>query len=370
MTQKGDLMLVDGNSLLHRCFHAFPRMHTPDGRPTNAVFGMLRLLVNIVDARRPTHLAVAFDVSRESFRKELYPEYKANRKETDPDLVPQFSIIKGVLNSLNIPYFEKERYEADDIIGTLAFRAATEYKVKILTGDKDCLQLINDKVSVLLTKKGVSQLVECTPESTEKELGFRHDQVLSIKALAGDHSDNIPGVRGVGDKTALELIRKYGTADGVMAAASEIPGKIGEKVRSGMEMIRLSQQLAIIVCDIPLGVDIEALSLKINRKTGAEILARLGIKSIKLDGFAPSVPEVAKPSVRHNTGHIVIPSTGGTHRCGICAKSSPCRQFIELDSSGKLSFGAKIFWACESCSMILGPDDYREVPQQKQNICR
>lgn len=362
ISHKGDLMLVDGNSLLHRCFHAFPPMNAPDGRPTNAVYGMLRLLINIIDARKPTHLAVAFDISRESFRKEAYPEYKANRKETDPDLVPQFSIIKEVLNALNIPYFEQELYEADDIIGTLAYQAMADYKVKILTGDKDCLQLINERVSVLLTKTGVSKLVECTPESTERELGFRHDQVLCIKALAGDHSDNIPGIRGVGEKTALSLLQKYETAERVIAAASEIPGKLGDKVRAGTEMIRLSQQLATIICNVPLDVDLESLRLKINRKTGAEILARLRIKSINLEGFAPPAAEPTKSSIRHNAGRIVVASTGSQQRCGICAKSIPCRRFVELDGCGKLALGAKTFWACGTCSMVLGPDYYKEVP--------
>ncbi|TEB04792.1 DNA polymerase I [Pelotomaculum schinkii] len=358
-------MLVDGNSLLHRCFHAFPPMSAPDGRPTNAVFGMLRLLVNIIDARKPTHLAVAFDLSRNSFRKEAYPEYKANRKETDPDLVPQFSIIREVLKALNIPYFEKELYEADDIIGTLACQTQADYKVKILTGDRDCLQLINEKVSVLLTITGVSKLVECTPESTEKKLGFRHDQVLSMKALAGDHSDNIPGVRGVGEKTALSLLDKYGTIEGVIASASEIPGKLGEKVRTSVEMIRLSQQLATIVCNVSLDVEPESLRLRINRKAGTEILARLGIKSINLDGLVSQSPQVSKPArptIQHNAGRIVIPSTGSQQRCGICARPIPCRRFVELGEHGKLAFGAKIFWACRICSAALKPDCYKEIP--------
>lgn len=361
MNYKGDLMLVDGNSLLHRCFHAFPQMNAPEGSPTNAIYGMLRLLINIIGARKPTHLAVAFDISRKSFRKEAYPDYKANRKETDPELALQFPIMKNVLRSLNIPYFEKEFYEADDIIGTLAVHAISDYKVKILTGDKDCLQLINERVSVLLMRKGVSQLVECTTENTEKELGFRHDQVLNIKALAGDHSDNIPGVRGVGEKTALDLLNKYETAEGVILAASEIPGKIGEKVRASTEMIRLSQWLATIICDVPLNVDIESLRLRINRKTGTEILTRLGIKSIKLDGFAPPAPETVKPTQQHGTGRIIIPSTGNSQRCGICAKSVPCRKFIEMDGRGKLSFGAKTFWACNSCSIVLGPGYYKNI---------
>jgi len=362
MAYKGVLILIDGNSLLHRCFHAFPSMKAPDGRPTNAVYGMLKLLINVVSQRRPTHLAVAFDVSRNSFRKREYPEYKANRKETDPYLIPQFCIIKGVLSSLNIPYFEKELYEADDIIGTLAVRASTGYKVEILTGDKDCIQLVNENVSVLLMKKGVSQMVECTPQSTENELGFRHDQVLSIKALAGDRSDNIPGVRGVGEKTAIELLRKYGTTEGVIAAIQDITGKQGEKIRAGIEMIRLSQQLATIFCKVPIDVDLESLRLRISQETGIEMLHRLGIRSLKVDELCLHTTKLARIPVRHNTGRITIPSTGSPNRCGICAKQTSCRQYVELNNNGKLAFGAKMFWGCDSCMLVLGPEYYKEIP--------
>lgn len=267
-------LIIDGNSYLHKAFHALKPMHAPDGTPTNAVYGMLKMMEGIIPTVSPTHMAVCFDASKHgTFRHRAYPEYKANRKETHPQLVAQFPVIRKTLGALGIPYFEDVEYEADDLAGSLA-EMAEGYTTYIATGDKDCIQLISPRTKVLFSRKGHNVL---SLENAEGVLGVPPHQVVDFKALAGDTSDNIPGAKNVGEKTAVKLIKEYGSALGVIENAHRIPGKIGEAIRDSEETIRMSHFLATIKRDCPMDADIDSLKLNINKKRGMEKLFSLGI---------------------------------------------------------------------------------------------
>ncbi|MCL6478146.1 MAG: hypothetical protein K6T65_06990 [Peptococcaceae bacterium] len=275
--KKGELLLIDGNNFLHRAFYAYPPMTGPGNVPTNAVYGTLKMLESLIPKVKPTHLAVCFDASRESFRNKLYKGYKGNRKGAPPELVPQFNLIREVLKALNIPYLESPEYEADDLIGTLAQKAAG-YLTRIATGDRDCLQLINHRIRVLYYRKG--GYIELNTETMEREFGYSPHHVVPLKALAGDTSDNIPGAPGIGEKTALNLIRQHLNLTNILSA--EIPGKTGETIREYVDDIRLSQELATIKRDCPLPLKLDDLKLSIDEEKGVAKLLSLGIKSVSL----------------------------------------------------------------------------------------
>jgi DNA polymerase-1 len=244
------LLALDGNSLMHRAYWALPQMHSADGTPTNAVYGFFTMLFRIVDEYRPTHIAVAFDMKEKTFRHSQYAEYKAGRRKTPDDLNEQFAVIKDALDILGIKYLECEGYEADDIIGTLA--SQTDTQTYIFTGDRDELQLISDSTSVVLTKKGVTETKLMTPQSLLDELGLAPAQITDLKGLMGDASDNIPGVAGVGEKTALKLLAEYHTVENLYANIDALPqNKLREKLENGKDSAFMSKQLATIVLDVP-----------------------------------------------------------------------------------------------------------------------
>jgi len=242
------LAAIDGNSLMHRAFYALPSMNAPDGQPSNAVYGFLGMLIRIVQDYRPDMLAVAFDMHGPTFRHEVYKEYKAGRRATPDDLRPQFPLLKEALQQMGVHCLEAPAFEADDILGTLArLSAAQGVEAFLFTGDKDALQLVSANTTVVLTQKGVSETVEYTPDTMQQVYGFTPEKITDLKGLMGDTSDNIPGIAGVGEKTALKLLGQYGTLEEVLAHAEEIKGKLGEKVRAGEESARFSKQLATIV---------------------------------------------------------------------------------------------------------------------------
>ena len=279
---KGSLILLDGNSLLHRSYHAYPYMSSPAGVPTHAVFGTLKYLEKVLKRIQPTHLLFCFDASKKTFRNELYPLYKANRKEAPEDLVPQFELIRKVLKRFNIPYIEDENVEADDLIGTIA-RNAGGFMTKIVSSDKDMLQLVNHRVNVLLVKNGGEHL-EITPDNILEKMGYNPWEVPELKALSGDKSDNIPGVPGVGDMTALKLLKEHGNLETVLENVAKIPGKLGEKIAAAIEDIRLFRTLATIKtdCDVS-GFDKKSLELNLEIVAGEMELQRLGIRTIHLN---------------------------------------------------------------------------------------
>ncbi|GAW28711.1 DNA polymerase I [Carboxydocella sp. ULO1] len=255
------LLLIDGNSLVHRAYWALPPLTTGSGVPTNAVFGFLNMLLKLLEEEKPDLVAVAFDAGRPQYRLELYPEYKGHRPKTPDDLRPQFPLVKEVLEALRIARCELEGYEGDDIIGTLVERARTEGGIRslIVTGDKDSLQLIDEQTEVLLCRKGISDLERYNFENLTEKTGLQPAQILDLKGLMGDSSDNIPGVPGVGEKTALKLLQQYGSLENLYQNIGEIAGKLREKLLQGRELAFMSRDLARIRRDVPLAFSWEEL---------------------------------------------------------------------------------------------------------------
>lgn len=245
-----NLLLIDGNSLINRAFYALPPLTNNKGEPTQAVYGFTTMLIGMIGKYKPKYIAVAFDLPAPTFRHKMYDGYKATRKKMPDELAAQLPILKRQLRLMNISIVEKEGYEADDIIGTLSRDLSV--MTYIITGDRDSLQLIDDTTSVVMTKRGITETVLYDEKQLLADYGLTPKQVIDYKSLAGDNSDNIPGVPGVGDKTATGLIAEYGSLDGVYEHVSEIPGKLGEKLRLGEQSARMSYELATINVNVPL----------------------------------------------------------------------------------------------------------------------
>lgn len=249
------LLAIDGNSLIHRAFWALPQMTDGEGRPTNAVYGFFSMLFRMVETYSPTHIVVAFDKKGPTFRHEMFEQYKAGRKPTPDDLKVQIPMLKDALSMLGIYCAEKETFEADDILGTLSKLPET---VKyIVTGDKDALQLISDSAFVVLTKKGVTEVKQYDVSELKSEYGLRPDQIIELKSLMGDSSDNIPGVPGVGEKTALKLIGEYGSLDNLYEHMDDLPhNKLREKLEANRDSAFMSRKLATIDTEVPLEMEL------------------------------------------------------------------------------------------------------------------
>src|SRR3954447_22153284 len=251
------LLLLDGHSLAYRAFFALPveNFATTTGQPTNAVYGFTSMLINVLRDEQPTHVAVAFDVGRQTFRSEMYADYKAGRSETPTDFRGQVSLIKEVLEALAIPTVEAEGYEADDVIATLATQAQQEdMDVLIVTGDRDALQLVNDKVTVLMTRRGISDMSRFTPPAVEEKYSLTPTQYPDFAAVRGDPSDNLPSIPGVGEKTAIKWIREFGSLDALVDRADEVKGRGGEALRAHLGAVVLNRQLTELRRDVPLAV--------------------------------------------------------------------------------------------------------------------
>lgn len=248
--EKDSFIVIDANSLVNRAFYAMPGMTTSRGEPIGAVYGFTTMLVKLIDQYKPKYIAAAFDVHAPTFRHKMTPLYKATRKPMPTDLAAQMGTLKKVLAAMHIKTYELEGYEADDIIGTLARRSSVF--TYILTGDRDSLQLVNSSTHALLTKKGISEILDVSPETVSDVFGVAADRVVDFKALAGDSSDNIPGVSGVGDKTAVELISTYGSLDEIYSHIDIITGSRHDKLVADKDNAYLSYKLAKIDTDVPL----------------------------------------------------------------------------------------------------------------------
>lgn len=249
------LMLIDGHSLAFRAFYALPaeNFSTSGGQATNAVYGFLSMLSSLLVEEKPTHVAVAFDVGRQTFRTEMFPEYKAQREAAPPEFKGQVEIIKEVLETLGITTLEKENFEADDIIATLATAAGPlGFDTYIVTGDRDSFQLVNESTTVLYPMRGVSVLHRFTPEAVEEKYGLTPVQYPDFAALRGDPSDNLPNIPGVGEKTATKWIVQYGNLDSLLAHADEIKGKAGNSFRERLDQVRMNRTLTEMIKDLEL----------------------------------------------------------------------------------------------------------------------
>ncbi len=262
--QDKKFIVIDGNSLIHRAFWALPLLTTTEGEFTNAVYGFTNMLTRIIEEEKPDYLAVAFDKGRPTFRIADFADYKGHRKSTPDELRPQFATVKELLTALHIPSFELEGFEGDDLIGTLAAQAEQEgLKTLIVTGDGDTLQLVSPRIQVMLTRKGISEVDRYDEEAVDAKYGLTPAQMIDLKGLMGDSSDNIPGIPGVGEKTALKLLKEYGSVEAVLANVAEIAGaKLKEKIAANSELAILSKKLATIVRDAPIHVEWETIKLE------------------------------------------------------------------------------------------------------------
>jgi DNA polymerase I len=258
------LLLLDGHSLAYRAFYALPveNFNTTTGQPTNAVYGFTSMLINVLRDEQPTHVAVAFDVSRQTFRTETFADYKANRTSSPSEFKGQVELVKEVLAALHIPSIEKDGYEADDVIATLATRAEAEgLDVLICTGDRDAFQLVSDQVTVLYPRRGVSDLSRMTPEAVREKYGLSPSQYPDFAALRGDPSDNLPKIPGVGEKTAAKWVVEFGTLDELVARADEVKGKSGDALRAHLGQVLTNRQLTELVREVPLELHTDDLRL-------------------------------------------------------------------------------------------------------------
>ena len=293
---RGTLLIVDGNSLMHRAYHALPLMDA-DGVYTNAVYGFLSMLLKVIREENVQYLAICFDEHGPTFRHTVYADYKAGRRETPPELRQQFSTILTLLDEMNIRRFSLQGWEADDLLGTISLLGAEAGAAPLLlTGDRDALQLVGDGTELMFTRKGISETIRFTPEKVMEEYGITPEQVTDWKGLAGDSSDNIPGVPGIGDKTAVKLLQQYGDLETVLENAGSVKGKLGEKLRTWADQARFSKQLATIRRDAPVSFDLEACRLE-DLRQGIPALRKLKLNSIihRLEAD----PEEKKPI--HNT---------------------------------------------------------------------
>ncbi len=273
--------VIDGNSLMHRAFHAVPpTMNAPDGRPTNAIFGFLNMFLKMIDAFNPDGVVVAFDKGKPRVRMEMLPQYKAQRPPMDPDLHAQFPMIKELLAALNVPILQSEGWEGDDILGTMArLGEQAGCDMLLVTGDRDMYQLVTEHVNVVSTRKGLSDVAIMTPESVDDLYhGITPALVPDFYGLKGDTSDNIPGVPGIGPKKASALIAQYGSLDEVIAHADEVKGKMGENLRAHIDDALLSRKVATIRTDAPVELDFETTSFP--AFSADEVSAALGTLGI------------------------------------------------------------------------------------------
>lgn len=252
------LFLLDGNSLINRAFYALPPLTGKKGEPTNAVYGLTTMLLRLLDDYKPDQIMVAFDLSGPTFRHVQFEAYKAHRKGMPDELRSQIPLMKELLDKMGIPRLELQGWEADDLIGTAAKKAEQAgYRVFIVTGDRDSFQLISRQITVLFTKRGITDTEKLDPETLKASYGVTPEQVVDLKGLMGDSSDNIPGVPGVGEKTAKKLLETYGSLEGIYDHLEEIGGKLGERLREYKEQAFLSRELATIRCQAPVEIDLE-----------------------------------------------------------------------------------------------------------------
>ncbi len=327
------LLLIDGHSMAYRAFFALPveNFATSSGQPTNAVFGFTSMLANLLRDEQPTHVAVAFDLGRTTFRTEQYEAYKGTRDATPEPFRGQVDVIRRVLEPLHIPVLTKERFEADDVLATLATQATAQgMHVLICTGDRDAFQLVRDDVTVLYPVRGVSELARMTPEAVAAKYGVPPERYSDLAALVGETSDNLPGVPGVGPKTAAKWLTQYDGLEGVVAAADRITGKAGESLRANLAQVQLNRQLNQLVTDLELPMGPEDLEARPwDRQALHSILDELEFRTLRDRLFA------------------MLPDESSTSAVAVAAAA------LEL---AELADGALEGWLAERSDAVLGLD--------------
>ncbi|GAA0611477.1 5'-3' exonuclease ExnP [Virgibacillus siamensis] len=270
MTREGNILLVDGMALLFRGFFATAFrgnfMKTSSGVPTNGVYQFLRYFLDAVDTFEPTHVICCWDMGSKTFRTEMFEGYKANRSEPPEELIPQFELVKEVTEAFDMPNVGVENFEADDCIGTLARTFSTDSEVLILTGDQDILQLVDEGISVAIMKKGQGNYDVYEHTNFLEKKGITPKQIIDLKGLMGDTSDNYPGVKGIGEKTAMKLIKEYDSIDNILANMDQLSKGIQTKIKNNLDLLHLSRELAEINCDVPVSCPIENAVWKYDKK--------------------------------------------------------------------------------------------------------
>lgn len=360
------LVIIDGHAIANRAFYAMPLLTNADGEYTNAVYGFAMMLLKIIRDQSPTHIAVAFDSSAPTFRHEQFAQYKAQRKGMPDELRPQIPAIKDLVAAFGIPAFELEGFEADDIIGTLAAQVSQgpdAIPVTIVTGDRDVLQLVSDNVLAVITRKGVTDLDVYGPDEVRARYGLEPRQLIDVKALMGDASDNVPGVPGIGEKTAVKIIQEFGDLETAIARVDEVtPAKAREALASNVERARESRLLVQIHQDVPVEVDADTLRVEgFDRRSIEHLFRRMGFKSIlnRLEELpvkeACSVPSGGSLTERES-GRQPDSSQGSPSRGERCSPAPECwvADLEELDSVALAVKGAKEAMAID---LLLSHDE-------------
>ena len=285
MNNKKRLLLIDGHSMAYRAFFALPAENftTALGQHTNAIYGFATMIISLIKEEKPTHVAVAFDVSRKTFRSEIFPEYKANRASTPDEFRSQMSYLHELINLCGIQHFQLEGYEADDLIATISKKAESQgFEILICTGDRDSFQLVNDKTTVLYPKRGVSEMARMTPSAVIEKYGMTPEQYPDFAALRGDPSDNLPSIPGVGEKTASKWVIEYGSLKELLSQVDQVGGKVGQALRDNIDNVIRNRDLTQLLHDVPISFDISAMQWAgVSLVSLDPLLDKLEFKSLK-----------------------------------------------------------------------------------------
>ncbi len=321
------LVLIDGNSLLNRAFYAMKVFTTKSGFPTNGIFGFIKLIFKIIEDEKPTHFAVAFDVHAPTFRHKMFEDYKGTRKPMPNELAEQVPVLKEVLSAMQIKTIELAGFEADDVIGTLS-RKFDQTQILIYTGDRDAYQLVKDNVTVCFTKRGVSDLERLTSKNFREKVGLEPWQIIEEKSLMGDKSDNIPGVYGIGAKTATDLLLKYRSFEEIYRHIEEITGSVQLKLKAGEESGRLSHQLATINTSVPLDVTLAECELKLPFPNKArEHFEKLEFFSLVNKSYFEQAEKKHAEVIRDNDREKIMAELRNTDEIALSLNSSNCHVY-------------------------------------------
>lgn len=362
MAKKDRLVLVDGSAVFHRGYHAIPHLSNAEGIPTNATYGFTTILLKVLADLKPKYAIITWDKSGDTFRKDLYPQYKAHRKKQPDDLYAQIPYTREVTEALGLPWIELAKFEADDIIGTLGRQAEKEgLETIIVTGDLDELQLIDDHTKVYTMRRGFTDTVIYDLDALKDRYGVNPQQFIDLKALKGDASDNIPGVEGVGEKTARDLITTYGSLDGVYKNLDQLKGKLKERLEVNKEMAYLSQKLSTIVCDAPVTLDLKPAQVgQYDRAHIHELFRRLEFKTLltKLPPEMTSAPTLfddAVPVTKQRDHLNDVSYTAVTTKAELAAlvkKLEACQQFaFDTETTSVNEMQAELVGISVSCKM-------------------
>lgn len=315
MAKRQKLAIIDAHALIHRAYHALPPMSTPDGVPIHAVYGFTTMLIKMIATLKPTHVIAAFDMKGPTFRHEEYADYKAHRKVAADDLVVQFDIVRDVVRAFSIPIVEKKGFEADDLIGTIVRTLSDQIPIVVVTGDMDALQLVSDRTSVFTLKRGISDTVLYTPELVREKYGFEPKYIPDYKGLAGDPSDNIKGVAGIGAKTAQHLVSTYGALESIVDHIQDFSPRIQKLISGHEDDAFFSRKLATIDQNVPADISLDdALFVEYDEKIVRELFQKLGFRSLvsrlpkSQNGFQPTLQTKEGEKVLLPDGYFVAVS--------------------------------------------------------------